>query len=128
VTGGKGLHVVVPFAPEHDWATAYAAAQRLCQSLVEEQPDRLTLGFGKAGRSHKLLLDYKRNHRAAVAVAAYSARANPHGTVSLPVAWGELEAQPRLAWDFRTAQERVKAPDPWTSFWTCRQRLRVARR
>lgn len=127
LTGGKGLHVVVPFEPEHGWQVVYETSRRICESLVRDQPNELTLAFATKGRTRKILLDYKRNHRAAVAVAAYSARAHPAGTVSLPIRWSELDPQVHSdAFDLNTARARIRrqAEDPWSQFWTCRQRLR----
>ncbi len=131
LTGGKGLHVVVPFAPELDWPSAYAAAELIAGALVRDDPALLTLTFDKAKRQGKILIDYKRNHRAAVAVAAYSARARPKATVSLPIAWHELgrEAAPDrhtlLSVSRRIARQKR---DPWQDFWSCRQSLRAVQR
>lgn len=42
-------------------------------------------------RAGKILIDYERNHRAAVPVAAaYSTLAHPEGTLPVPVGWREL--------------------------------------
>jgi bifunctional non-homologous end joining protein LigD len=88
--------------------------------------DVFTLDFGKSKRSGLTLLDYKRNHRAAVAVAAYSARAHPGGTVSIPIGWSEL----KVAWHsdhftVRSALKRLEKlqADPWQHVWSCEQRL-----
>jgi bifunctional non-homologous end joining protein LigD len=124
LTGGKGLHVVLPFRAEHGWPEVYAFSRAVAESVVREQPDCLTLDFARAGRRAKILIDYKRNHRAAVAVAAYSTRANPAAALSVPLAWSELK--PRLApraFTVRNIRRRLKQ-DPWRDYWTCKQRLR----
>jgi bifunctional non-homologous end joining protein LigD len=126
LSGGKGVHIVVPFAPEHDWSEVYAVARLVAESLVREDPASLTLDFAKSGRNDKILVDYKRNHRAAVAVAAYSARATPQGSVCVPVTWSELGRQ--TASDSNTVitlRKRLarRARDPWREFYECHQRL-----
>lgn len=90
LTGGKGIHIVIPFEPEHGWDAIYTFAHRLAQAAVERAPDRFTVDFARRERTRKILIDYKRNHRGAVAAAAYSARAHPGGTVGIPVSWREL--------------------------------------
>lgn len=126
LTGGKGLHVVVPFEPSLDWANAYAFARVLAAALVKEHRHSLTLQFEKVQRSGKILVDYKRNHRAATAVAAYSTRAHPHASLSVPVTWDELH--PGLTaseYTLVNVRERLHTlpGDPWRDFWACRQSL-----
>lgn len=126
LTGGHGVHVVIPFEPEHGWDAVYALARRLAQAAVERDPSGLTLDFAKEQRSRKILIDYKRNHRGAIAVAAYSARARPNGSVGVPLSWRELGASREpdryTVANVRARLGRLKT-DPWRDFWTCRQRL-----
>jgi bifunctional non-homologous end joining protein LigD len=131
LTGGKGLHVVVPFLPELGWDTVYAVTKLVAESLVRDHPERFTVQFGKTRRTGKILIDYKRNHRAAVAVAAYSARALPQGSVSAPVSWKELERiRASDQYTVKTVVERLEASrrDPWAGYWRCTQSLERALR
>jgi bifunctional non-homologous end joining protein LigD len=128
LTGGKGIHVVVPLQPEHDWSTIYAFARAVAEAVVQRDPAKYTTEFAKQGRSHKILVDYKRNHRAAVAVAAYSPRARPNGAVGVPVAWSELRASQRPdRWTVMNVRQRLNRlkSDPWVDLWLSHQRLRV---
>src|SRR2546423_1454290 len=79
-TGGKGLHVVAPFRAEHDWSTVFEFSRAVATQMAEES-SRYTLSFDKTARRGKLLIDYKRNYRTSIAVAALSTRATPSGTV-----------------------------------------------
>jgi len=101
LTGGKGVHVVIPFEPQHGWDAVYALAHRLAQAAFRRDPHTLTLDFAKQKRAHRILVDYKRNHRGAVAVAAFSARARPSGPVGIPLSWRQLQAS--------------RGSDQWTS-------------
>jgi bifunctional non-homologous end joining protein LigD len=126
LTGGKGLHVVVPFVPERSWDDVFAFARKTAEAFVRRDPAAFTLEYGKQGRARKILLDYKRNHRAAVAVAAYSARARINASISLPVSWHELATLVAPdAWTIVNVRERLKRVrrDPWKDFWTSTQRL-----
>lgn len=126
LTGGRGLHVVLPFQPEHEWSLVYAFARKVAEAVVRRAPEAFTTAFAKNRRQSKILIDYKRNHRAAVAVAAYSARAHPNGALGVPITWRELG--PAVApdhWTVQNIQQRLRRlkADPWKGFWTARQRL-----
>ncbi|MFN7133360.1 MAG: non-homologous end-joining DNA ligase, partial [Myxococcales bacterium] len=62
-TGGRGLHVVVPLAPVHDWTVCLAFARNLASALARHDPRRFTTAYAKRGREKKLPLDYLRNNR-----------------------------------------------------------------
>jgi bifunctional non-homologous end joining protein LigD len=129
LTGGKGLHVVSAFAPEQGWAEVYAFSRAIAEAVAQRDVQGLTLDFAKAGREKKILIDYKRNHRAAVAVAAYSTRADARGTLSVPISWRELK--PSLLPHHFTVHNILphiarQKLDPWRAFWTTRQRLTQA--
>ncbi|RYZ07618.1 MAG: DNA ligase D [Myxococcales bacterium] len=126
LTGGKGLHVVVPFAPEHEWPDVYAFTREVALGMTREDPGTFTIDFAKSARAEKILIDYKRNYRGAIAVAAFSTRASPDGTLSVPIAWRELKASlsPRqFTVQNILARLRRQKTDPWAGFWTAKQRL-----
>jgi bifunctional non-homologous end joining protein LigD len=127
-TGGRGLHIVSPFRSEHAWDSVFAFSRTIAEHVVAQDPRRLTLSFAKSDRSGKVLIDYKRNYRTSIAVAGYSARAKPGGTMSVPLSWREVTA--RLKPDhftvatIRARLGRLKA-DPWAGYWKSDQRLRL---
>jgi bifunctional non-homologous end joining protein LigD len=126
LTGGKGIHVVVPFVPELGWEIVYSVARIVAESMVRDEPAVFTTAFSKAMRSGKILVDYKRNHRAATAIASYSARARPTGTVATPVSWkelGQLHEPPAFTVKSLCSRLRRRKRDPWEGFSTTRQRL-----
>src|SRR3954466_1502712 len=83
-TGGKGLHVVVPFKPEHDWDAVFEFSRGIATAMTEASADYI-VAFDKNLRRGKLLIDYKRNYRTSIAVAAFSTRPTPDGATSVPV-------------------------------------------
>ncbi|MBV8631381.1 MAG: DNA ligase D [Silvibacterium sp.] len=114
-TGGKGLHVVAPIAPEHEWPII----KQFCHSFVlemEKRNPRLYLTkMTKSARVGRIFLDYLRNERGATAVAAYSPRARPGAAVSMPLPWTALKegALPIFrVTEFEQWKERLKR-DPW---------------
>ncbi|HYD11472.1 MAG TPA: non-homologous end-joining DNA ligase [Allosphingosinicella sp.] len=90
LTGGKGIHVVIPFHPEGDWDDVRAFAHMVCAALADAAPDRFTVALPKAERRGRIFLDYLRNQRTATAIMPYSARAREGAGVAAPVIWREL--------------------------------------
>jgi bifunctional non-homologous end joining protein LigD len=90
LTGGKGLHVVVPLAPEAKWPEVRGFAKAFCTALAEADPRRFTIALPKAQRRGRIFLDFLRNQRTATAILPYSARARDGAPVAAPVTWDEL--------------------------------------
>ena len=94
-TGGRGLHVVAPLERGRSWDDVFAMSRAVADAIVETEPDLFTTAFAKGERAGKVLIDYKRNYRTSIAVAAYSPRARPEATVSMPVKWTQVTARLR---------------------------------
>jgi len=119
VSGGKGVHVIVPLKPGHDWATHKDFSRRFAEALALAEPDRFVATMSKAKRKGKIFIDYLRNQRGATAVLPYSARARDGAGVAAPVSWRELDnldnAHP---WSIRDADTLVdRAADRALSGW-----------
>ena len=127
-TGGKGLHIVMPFSAQSrvSWDDALAFSQAVSERLAREQPKGYVATMSKAQRTGKIFIDYFRNHRGSTAIAAYSTRARPGATVSVPLAWEELTPalDPR-AFTVETVPARALAlkADPWAATLAAKQRL-----
>ena len=91
LTGGKGLHVVLPIAPA-DWETAKTSCRRWRWRWRRTHPDRYVAKMTKSLRKGKIFVDYLRNSLEQTSVAAYSTRARAGAPVSVPVTWEELGA------------------------------------
>jgi bifunctional non-homologous end joining protein LigD len=91
LTGGKGVHVIVPLTPDAKWPAVKDFAQRFAVALATAEPDRFTANLSKASRTGRMFLDYLRNQRGATAVMPYSTRARPGAPVAAPIAWDELD-------------------------------------
>jgi bifunctional non-homologous end joining protein LigD len=124
-TGGKGLHVVTPFRAEHDWESVFEFSRAIA-TLMTEASDRYIVSFDRDERRGKILIDYKRNHRTSIAVAAFSTRAIPTGAMSVPIRWEELgRIKGSDVWNVGNIEERLRrlTTDPWSGYWKSRQRL-----
>jgi bifunctional non-homologous end joining protein LigD len=117
-SGGKGLHVVSPVKPKAEWPTVKAFTKSIADSMAADSPERFVSTIPKARRHGKILIDYLRNQRGMTAVAAYSTRARPGATVSMPLAWEELtpEIGPAYFTTRNTPARLSSVPDPWADF------------
>jgi bifunctional non-homologous end joining protein LigD len=91
LSGGKGVHVVVPLTPGHSWDAHKDFSKRFAEALSLAEPDRFVATMSKAKRKGKIFIDYLRNQRGSTAVLPYSARARAGAPVAVPIAWGELD-------------------------------------
>jgi bifunctional non-homologous end joining protein LigD len=90
LSGGKGVHVVVPLTPQAEWPAVKDFADRFARALASAEPERFVAVMTKAKRVGKIFIDYLRNQRGATAIMPYSARARAGAPVSAPVSWTEL--------------------------------------
>jgi bifunctional non-homologous end joining protein LigD len=89
LSGGKGLHVVLP-VDGADWDTTKTFAQAIALAMAADKPERYVAKMTKSLRTGKIFIDYLRNSLEQTAVAAYSTRARAGAPVSVPVTWDEL--------------------------------------
>jgi bifunctional non-homologous end joining protein LigD len=89
LSGGKGLHVVLPIGGA-DWRTTKNFAQAVALAITADAPARYVAKITKSLRRGKIFIDYLRNSLEQTSVAAYSTRARPGAAVSAPVTWEEL--------------------------------------
>ncbi|MDP3674778.1 MAG: DNA ligase D [Novosphingobium sp.] len=112
LSGGKGVHVVVPLEPGHSWEAHKDFAKRFAEALALAEPERFVAQMSKAKRKGKIFIDWLRNQRGATAVLPYSARAREGAPVAAPIAWGELagfeHAHPWSIGDAATLLRRAK--------------------
>ncbi|MBF9036193.1 DNA ligase D [Rhodobacterales bacterium HKCCE2091] len=90
VTGGKGVHVVVPLRRTAGWDTVKLYARVFATHLADTEPERFTATMSKKKRTGRIFVDWLRNERGATAIAPFSLRARPGAPVAVPVGWSEL--------------------------------------
>jgi bifunctional non-homologous end joining protein LigD len=90
LSGGKGVHVVVPLTPKAEWPAVKDFASRFAQALAQAEPDRFVATMAKVKRKGRIFIDWLRNQRGATAIMPYSARARAGAPVAVPVSWTEL--------------------------------------
>jgi bifunctional non-homologous end joining protein LigD len=122
-SGGKGLHVVVPIDRRHAWAETAAFAEAMAAAMAADEPRAYLAQASKAQRTGRIFVDWLRNTRGASTVAAWSTRARPGATVSLPVPWPDLDEAGQLPLAEVVALLKGRYRDPWAELASTRQRL-----
>ncbi len=126
VSGGKGLHVVVPLNPGCDWDLTKRFAHGFADALARSEPDRFLSTATKSKRNKRIFVDYLRNGRGATAVASYSMRGRAGAPVAMPLAWRELSKLTKAnAFTIKDVQAKLKRrrKDPWEGIDRVKQNL-----
>ena len=89
LSGGKGLHVVLPIDGS-DWDAAKDFAGAIAAAMAADAPERYVARMSKSLRPGKIFIDYFRNSLEQTSVAPYSTRARAGAPVSAPITWREL--------------------------------------
>ena len=124
VSGGKGIHVVVPIA-DADWDTVKNFSERIAVTMTKDSPQRYLAKMTKALRKGRVFIDYFRNSREATSVAPYSTRSRPGAPVSVPLSWEQLgRITSGNEFTVLNLKKRLRA-DAWRDIGKVRQRLPV---
>jgi bifunctional non-homologous end joining protein LigD len=122
LSGGKGIHVVVPVAGA-DWDSAKRFTARLAAGMAADSPQRYLAKMTKSLRQGKIFIDYFRNSREATSVAVYSTRARVGAPISMPLSWEALaRTTSSNQFTLLNAKRHLKA-DPWAEIGKVRQKL-----
>jgi bifunctional non-homologous end joining protein LigD len=123
-TGGRGLHVVVPLKRKRTVAECLDFSRAVSEAIASTDANAYTTAFAQSGREHKILIDYLRNNRTNTSVCAFSPRARPGATISMPLGWNELSDPPER-WTILTAPRRLARirADPWKDYWESAQTI-----
>jgi bifunctional non-homologous end joining protein LigD len=125
LSGGKGLHVVLPVAGA-DWDSVKTFAQALAMAMAADEPERYVANMAKKLRDRKIFVDYLRNSLEQTSVAAFSTRAREGAPVSAPVTWQELgrikSANQFTVLNIRKRLSGLKQ-DPWKDIARVKQKL-----
>lgn len=131
LSGGKGVHVVVPLLPKADWEDAKAFCEAFAQAMAEQAPDRYVATMSKAKRSGVIFIDWLRNTRGATSVCSWSLRARESAGVAVPLRWEELArvgAADAFPMDKALARAKRLKADPWQDIDALKQTLPTSKR
>jgi bifunctional non-homologous end joining protein LigD len=122
LSGGKGIHVVLPIA-DADWDTAKNFSARIAEAMAKDSSQRYLAKMTKSLRTGRIFIDYFRNTREATSVAPYSTRSRPGAPVSAPLSWEQLgRTTSGNEFTVLNLKKRLRA-DAWAGIGKVRQRL-----
>ncbi|MDD2878108.1 MAG: non-homologous end-joining DNA ligase [Acidiphilium sp.] len=125
LSGGKGIHVVVPVEPRNDWPTVKRFSADVATRLSTAEPDRYVATMAKTKRTGRIFIDHFRNDRTASAVAPFSPRNRAGTPVAWPLTWDDLkDVGSASAVSMAQALQRLQSSgDPWQGYDEIKQSL-----
>ncbi|MPV51187.1 ATP-dependent DNA ligase [Pseudactinotalea sp. HY160] len=90
-SGSRGLHVFAPITPEHEFTDVRHGVIGVAREVERRLPELVTTAWWKEERGEKVFVDFNQANRDRTIASAYSPRALPGATVSMPVAWADLD-------------------------------------
>ncbi len=117
LTGGKGIHVVVPIVPRYEWEELKRIAKWTATLFSDDNPGRFVITMSKQKRRGKIFIDYLRNDRGATSILPYSLRAKRGNAMAVPIGWDEL-GLPSSHYTLDKVQNRLRDgfKDPWSTY------------
>ena len=89
-SGGRGLHLLIRVEPRWTFIEARRAVIAFARELERRRPELVTTSWWKEERGERIFVDFNQMARNRMTVAAYSTRARPEATVSMPLDWSRL--------------------------------------
>jgi bifunctional non-homologous end joining protein LigD len=126
-SGSSGIHIYLPLKPKNDYRKAAAVAEALAAEVARRAPKIATVQRSLAKRQkQQVYVDAMQNARGKTIAAAYSARAKPGATVSMPLTWKQIEKGVKIS-DFtiENVPRLVKKNQAWKDFFDSRQELKL---
>lgn len=89
-SGGKGLHILIPFHAKYDYEQSRQFAEIISYYVHQKFPDLTSMIRNPKKREKKIYLDCLQNRYGQTIVAPYSVRPRPGALVSTPLDWSEV--------------------------------------
>lgn len=127
-SGSSGIHVYLPLQPKHDYRKVAALAEALAAEVAQRAPKIATIQRSLAKRQkQQVYVDAMQNARGKTIAAAFSARAKPGATVSMPLTWKQIEKGVKIA-DFNIENVPAlikKQGNAWKEFFKNQTKLDI---
>ena len=124
-SGRTGLHIFVPIQRQLDYDTARVACETIGRFLLKSHPKEITMEWTVSKRPGKVFFDHNQNVRGKTLAAAFSPRLSPTGSVSMPVAWDQIERIYPPDFTVLNAMKWIEAHgNPWTDILEAKQDVR----
>jgi bifunctional non-homologous end joining protein LigD len=129
-SGSSGIHIYLPLKPKYEFRKVAAVVEALAAEVAQRAPKIATIQRSLAKRQkQQVYVDAMQNARGKTIAAPFSARAKPGATVSMPLAWKQVEKGVKIS-DFtiqNVPQLVRKNGDAWKDFFATAQTLKLGR-
>ncbi|HJP94082.1 MAG TPA: non-homologous end-joining DNA ligase [Pyrinomonadaceae bacterium] len=126
-SGSSGIHIYVPLKPTNEYDKVAEFARLFATEVARRAPRIATVERTIAKRkSTQVYVDWMQNARGKSLAAAFTARAKPGATVSMPLVWKQISKGVQIK-DFtitNVPELLKKKGDAWKEFFASRQSLR----
>ena len=125
-SGSSGIHIYIPLKPTNEYDKVAEYARLFASEVARRAPQIATVERTIAKRkSTQVYVDWMQNARGKSLASAFTARAKPKASVSMPLTWKQVEKGVKIA-DFTITNvpELLKKGDSWADFYKSRQTLR----
>lgn len=120
LTGGKGIHVVVPLDQTQSWEDIETFTKGFAKGLANSNPETFIATASKEQRKGKIYIDWLRNKMTATAIVPWSLRARKSASIAVPVSWSAIKkAKSADAYSIHSKGLR----DGWAGFFSIKQSL-----
>jgi bifunctional non-homologous end joining protein LigD len=126
-SGSSGIHIYSPLKPKYDYRKVAALADALANEVARRSPKIATIQRSLAKRQkQQVYVDAMQNARGKTIAAAFSARAKPGATVSMPLTWKQIEKGVKIS-DFTISNvpALIRKNHPWQNFFKEAQELKL---
>lgn len=123
-SGGRGVHVYLRIKTDWDFTAVRRAGIALAREVERRAPEAVTTSWWKEERGARIFMDFNQNARDRTMASAYSVRATPIATVSMPLTWDALAGADPDDYTLATAADLVAGrEDPWAPMVTLDQSI-----
>ena len=126
-SGSSGIHIYVPLKATNEYDKVAEYARLFASEVARRAPQIATVERTIAKRkSTQVYVDWMQNARGKSLASAFTARAKPKASVSMPLTWKQIEKGVKIA-DFtitNVPELLKKKGDAWADFFKSRQTLR----
>jgi bifunctional non-homologous end joining protein LigD len=123
-SGRTGLHLYLPIVRKFDYDSARSIAETIARHALQEWPQDITLEWSVPRRTGKIFFDYNQNSRGKSLASIFCPRRHPLGTISMPVAWDQLEEIYPTDFTIHTVPAVLEQHgDPWAGILSAKQDL-----
>ena len=127
-SGSSGIHIYVPLKPKNEYEQVAEFAKLLAAEVARRAPKIATVERSIAKRkTNQVYVDWMQNARGKSLASAFTARAKPKATASMPLSWKQISEGVKIS-DFTITNVPYlikKKGDPWASFFEDRQTLKL---